>query len=372
MLMKFYSITAVTLLFNIIAGSVHAHHGINGQFDQSKSISVTGVITDIRFVNPHSYVYFDVTNDAGSVDAWRCELASGSNMRRNGWTTSLFETGSSITIDGLPARREEFGCFSETITFENGLAVGNGHVFNQEEAPEVVAAVAFEDGIPNISGNWVAERRERQAPNQGATEGGMGQQGMAQAMGGGMAMGGGGGRGPSYSQTELGLSESQGFNREMNPRFHCQATNIFHDWNFNEQVNSIEQNSETIVMTYGFMDIVRTIHLDLNSHPNNITPSRGGHSIGKWDGDTLVVDTIGFLPGYLAATFNGIKHGENLHTVERISLSEDGKTLTREYTVNDPDYLTAPYQGSDSVMLTNADYQPYNCEDLTEEIVEGF
>ncbi len=47
-------------------------------------------------------------------------------------------------------------------------------------------------------------------------------------------------------------------------------------------------------MTYGFMNIVRTIHLDMDSHPENITPSLAGHSIGKWEGDTLVVDTIGF------------------------------------------------------------------------------
>lgn len=367
--MKPFLLITTSFLLSFISFSGQAHHGINGQFDASKNVTLTGVITNIRFVNPHSYVYFNVTSEDDSVAEGRCELPPGSAMRRNGWSTDMFKIGESLTIEGLPARREAFGCLAETLTFENGSVLGKEEVLNSAELTAIVTPAAkLADGTPNISGNWVAERRERQAA--GAAMGqGMGEA-MGQAMAGAMAMGGA--RGPSYAQTELGLSAAEGFNREQNPRFHCQATNIFLDWNFNEQVNFIEQSTDKIVMTYGFMDIVRTIHLDLDSHPVNITPSRAGHSIGKWQDGVLIVDTIGFMPGYLAATFNGVMHGEKLHTVERFSLSEDGKNLTREYTITDPEYLTAPYKGSDSVNLTASPFEPYNCEDLTEEIVEGF
>jgi hypothetical protein len=52
-------------------------------------------------------------------------------------------------------------------------------------------------------------------------------------------------------------------------------------------------------MEYG-VGLTRTVHMNMTAHPAKIAPSRGGHSIGRWDGDTLVVDTVGFLPGSLA------------------------------------------------------------------------
>jgi len=119
------------------------------------------------------------------------------------------------------------------------------------------------------------------------------------------------------------------------------------------------------------MDIVRTIHLDMDSHPSNIELSRAGHSIGHWDGDTLVVDTVGFEEGFLD-TRQGVKHSTQLHVVERFSLSEDGNSLLRSYEGEDPLYLTAPFTGRDEIGVTEAEYDPYNCEDLTQEVVPGF
>ena len=119
------------------------------------------------------------------------------------------------------------------------------------------------------------------------------------------------------------------------------------------------------------MDIVRTIHLDQDSHPDNLEPSRGGHSIGKWDGDTLVVDTIGFAEGYLDGR-SGAKHSDQLHIVERVSRGEDSKSLVRTWVGEDPVYLTARFAGQDQVVATEAEFDPYNCEDLTQEVVPGF
>ena len=53
---------AALAVLPLAAGATLAHHGTNGQFDHSKSIEVSGIVTKLRFVNPHSYVYFDVTN----------------------------------------------------------------------------------------------------------------------------------------------------------------------------------------------------------------------------------------------------------------------------------------------------------------------
>lgn len=158
----------------------------------------------------------------------------------------------------------------------------------------------------------------------------------------------------------------------MNPRFSCEATNIFHDFWFDQHVNKFEQTDSAIVITYGFMDIVRTIHLDMDEHPANIELSRAGHSIGKWEDNVLVVDTVGFEPGYLAATFSSVVHGNQLHTVERFVVSADGNSLTQHYVITDPEYLAAPFEGQQAFNRTDAAFDPYLCDDLTEEIVDGF
>ncbi len=56
-----------------VCGVAGAHHG-PGQFDSSQPVEVTGFVTDIRYVNPHGYVYFDVTDVSGAIVPWRCEL----------------------------------------------------------------------------------------------------------------------------------------------------------------------------------------------------------------------------------------------------------------------------------------------------------
>ncbi len=85
--------------------SAHSHHGTANQFDQSKSLQVSGTVTKIRFVNPHSYVYFDVVGEDGDVQNWRCEMRAATLLRRSGWTADMFAPGTKIKIDGVPARR---------------------------------------------------------------------------------------------------------------------------------------------------------------------------------------------------------------------------------------------------------------------------
>lgn len=371
----------ITLL--LVSSFAFAHHGSNGQFDHEKTINVSGVVTKFRMVNPHSWLYFDVTDKDGNTKEWRCELRAGSLMKRTGWSADMFKPGTKVTIEGSAARREPEGCYTRNITFADGKTIARNEVLTTEAAVDTsTPVVQLAAGTPNINGNWVAPPRVRQAPAAGNAGGmGMAAVGGNEAMGmaaaqtanAGMAMAAGGrARGPQYNQSEAGIAASAGFERTDNPRLNCSATNIFHDWTFDQHVNTIEQSDDKIVMKYGFMDIVRTIHLDQKSHPENIEATRGGYSIGAWDGDILKVDTRGFLPGYLAATFNGVKHSDQLHVTEEFYISEDGDFLERKYTINDAKYLAGAYSGEDRIRRTTASFDPYACEDLTEEIVEGF
>lgn len=350
------------LILTLPAMAAFAHHGSNGQFDRNTKVEVTGVVTDVRLVNPHSYVYFDAISESGDTQEWRCEMRGASGLIRAGWTEDMFATGTPITIRGSQARREEFGCMMDRVTFADGRTVARNDELGALTG-EAVAEVELAPGTPVINGRW------KSPPGRGHTPGP--QEAAAKAAAWPSDIPVPTGR-VSFATTEIGKAAAADFTIEMNPRLQCEETNIFHDWWFDGHVNNIEQTKDKITLTYGFMDLVRTIHLDMESHPENITPSRAGHSIGSWDGDTLVVDTIGFTEGWLAATRQGIKHSDQMHTVERFDLSEDGEWLIMTYTVNDPLYLAEPHTAQLTQSKTNAPYADYDCVELTEERVKGF
>jgi hypothetical protein len=125
-------------------------------------------------------------------------------------------------------------------------------------------------------------------------------------------------------------------------------------------VNRITQTRDTITLQYGQMDLKRTVHMNLKAHPATVKPSRAGHSIGRWDGDVLVVDTVGFLPGFI--TFP-VRHSDKLHVVERFSLDPKTNILTRSYTADDPVYLKGQYTGQDRIGIADAPFTSDNCKE---------
>ena len=84
----------------------------------------------------------------------------------------------------------------------------------------------------------------------------------------------------------------------------------------------------------------RVVHMNA-THPANVQPSLMGHSVGRWEGQTLVIDTIGFPPDSSGLALN-VPAGPRKHMVERLTLSDDRTRLRYEVTVEDPDFLTAP------------------------------
>ena len=97
------------------------------------------------------------------------------------------------------------------------------------------------------------------------------------------------------------------------------------------------QNQTAIFMISGFMNSVRIIYLDGRKHtdPDLVVRSFNGESVGHWDGDTLVVDTTGFVDDHHWID-NGIIATDALHIVERMKMLNNGNTLEIEYTFTDP------------------------------------
>ena len=164
--------------------------------------------------------------------------------------------------------------------------------------------------------------------------------------------------------TEAGKRAAEGFDGSSadNPRLRCEPTNILFDWTFDTLVNRITQSDAAIRMQYGFMGLTRTIHLDVTEHPAVLTPSVAGHSIGRWEGDVLVVDTVGFAPGVLSADAVTM-HSDQLRIVERFALDSEAGALRRTYVAEDPLFFSGQYTGSDNVFIADLPYESYNCDE---------
>ena len=96
-------------------------------------------------------------------------------------------------------------------------------------------------------------------------------------------------------------------------------------------------------------------------NPHNVKPSRAGHSIRHWEGDTLVVDTLSFLPGSLNTP---VRNSDQLHVVERFVLDPNKMALTRSYSAEDAVYLKRTYTGSDTIPVADAPFNPGKCKEL--------
>ena len=92
-----------------------------------------------------------------------------------------------------------------------------------------------------------------------------------------------------------------------------------------------------IVLKLEYYDMVRLVFMDGRSHPEKVPHSKVGHSIGRWDGSTLVVDTVKISESTI--TNNGLNHSDRVHVVERFWLGPDGRTLFGLQEFEDPDVL---------------------------------
>jgi hypothetical protein len=355
-----------------VSTSAAAHHGF-GRFDRQKPVEIKGVIKSFDFVNPHSYLNLDVVGADGTLIAMRCETRAATLLRRSGWTEEMFVVGAEATIFGFGHRDDPASCYLEDITIGDAPRVNRNDQFEQTTSVDLSSRPRrLPSGEPNISGDWAQEQYVIAVPPGGG--GGLVPKSMIAAVEAGqLAMrdvppSGWGPRPVTY--TARGKTEADAFQMWSpadNPRLRCRPTSIIFDWVFDGAVNRITQEADRIVINYGLYSFERVIHMNMTAHPANVTPSYAGHSIGRWDGDVLVVDTIGFEPGVLAPP---VKHSDRLHVVERFSLDPEKWVLTREFVAEDPVYFTDQYRGSDQVLVADVPYVAHPCDELAPEFLD--
>ena len=85
------------------AAPVVAHHAFSAEFDATKPVRLQGVITKMEWINPHSWMHVDVTNDDGTVDSWMVEAGPPGALVRRGWRKDSVQPGTEVFIEGYQA-----------------------------------------------------------------------------------------------------------------------------------------------------------------------------------------------------------------------------------------------------------------------------
>lgn len=111
----------------LIPAIVIAHHNAASHYLLDQKITVNGVVTDFRLINPHARIYFDVTTEDGDVQKWLGEGNASSVLKRRGWTDEHLKPGDVITISGSPARDGGHKIDWELIVLENGTELRGGN-----------------------------------------------------------------------------------------------------------------------------------------------------------------------------------------------------------------------------------------------------
>ena len=118
---------AVAALAMAAGTVVSAHHSVPVNFDQTRNITIAGVITDVKWVNPHAHWRVNVTNTDGSIVEWLIEFGARNTMLRAGFPMERFMVGDRVEITGNPGRRERALLLREVLH--------NGERLNPEMRP---------------------------------------------------------------------------------------------------------------------------------------------------------------------------------------------------------------------------------------------
>jgi hypothetical protein len=356
-----------------LATPLLAHHSF-GEFEMNKPLTLSGTMTKMNLINPHSYMEIQVVDAKGKKSTMRCEMRAATLIKRSGWSKEMFVVGSRVEIEGHPHRTDAGACYIETFKIGDGPKMNRNDQIATKAVDTSKRPLLTADGQPNISGDWAVEQLVLTVPPSGGN-GSMVPKSMVKDFAAGkitaQQIQATQPPRPRVVYTEAGKKAADSFNRldpKDNPWFACKPTSFIRDWTADWPINRFQQKTvggqKVIDITYGLYNFDRRIHVDMVKHPEKIKPSYAGHSIGKWEGNTLTVDTVGFAAGVLSPP---TRSSEQMRIVERFTFDPQKLTLRRDYSVTDPVYLAAPYESYDVMYLSDVPFEKHTCKDMTPE-----
>jgi hypothetical protein len=129
---------AATIVTLGCTGAASAHHAFSAEFDANRPIELQGKVVKMEWINPHSWIHLEVTNDAGETQVWMIEGGAPNALLRRGFNRDSLPTGTEIRVQGFQAKDGSLRANGRDITFADGskLFVGSSGTGAPDERAE--------------------------------------------------------------------------------------------------------------------------------------------------------------------------------------------------------------------------------------------
>jgi hypothetical protein len=336
----------------LIASVSNAHHSISSLYDYTRVQKLEGTLQSIRWVNPHVQLKIETIGDDGESEVWQLEASAVNLLRRLGVDEDAIKVGDTVAATGPISRRGLKNMVASTLTLSDGRtlalfpgsakraglieAIPTADGSTQRDAAEIAADKAAAHGIFRV---WTPRKKPTLDEGLGIAK---------------------------WPLTDTAKVAVAAYNPLFDdPALRCVPAGmpIIMD---NPYPMEFYEDGDDIVMHLELSDGLRRIHMNEESGSADAAPSSLGHSVGRWDGNVLVIHTDKINYPYFDDL--GTPQSGNLEIVERYTLSEDETRLDWEAIANDPEIFTGPVLLSGYlVWVPGEEVKPFDCT-----IPEGF
>jgi hypothetical protein len=303
-------LTAICSAVVALAQPAFAHHSA-AAYDTQTEVRVMGTVVHYRHANPHIYLTLEARKDDGSTAAIEVEAGAASVLNGLGFSAGSVASGDVVTVVGNPARAKPG---TSILGRELYKSDGSYLPLNIRSRSVYEASTAT---ATSIAGTWFSPSSEFYAFLGDASR---------------------------WALTEEGRASAANANERNAALKNCVPVGA-PTLMFYPVASTIAIQQDRVVITVDWMDSERVVYLDGRAHPPANETFLQGHSVGRWEGKALVVETTNFKEHPLGLSLS-LPASAQKRLTERFAPSEDGKSLDYSGTVEDPLYLSSPVEWS--------------------------